>query len=152
MSFVTRLDGRAALGAAAVTAAGVGLVRLVPDQHAQRVADMVRAFEDGEGWAMGVVVACALVLLAIGVAIECRRELWRALTFASSERTRADHTGCVVWLHGVGDSGEGFGWLRAQLRPALPHVKWALPTGGRITMTVADGAKLRGWLDVARFP
>ena len=38
------------------------------------------------------------------------------------------HTGTVIWLHGLGDSGAGWLFLVEELAPVFPHIKWILPT------------------------
>jgi len=51
------------------------------------------------------------------------------------------HTATVVLLHGLGDSAAG--WLddtRTEFAPALPHVKFILPTAAEqaVTANVSD--------------
>jgi lysophospholipase-2 len=40
---------------------------------------------------------------------------------------RAAHTGTVIWLHGLGDSGTGWAFMAEHLAQEFPNIKWVLP-------------------------
>ena len=68
MAFLARVDPAAALKAGAVTAVMLGIQRLIPDAWNSAA---VAAIAHGNGWLYLLLAGC--VLLAIGVAYECRR-------------------------------------------------------------------------------
>jgi predicted esterase len=45
---------------------------------------------------------------------------------------------CVVWAHGLGDTGAGWSWLPRAFR-GLPHVKWQFPTAPERPVSVNGG-------------
>ena len=150
MSFMVRMDPQAAVKAGTVTLVLMGIQQQIPDVYWARAAGGF--MQQPPAIRAALLVLGAFSLMAVCVAYEWRAAIWRRLTFTGVEGTRAHHSGCVVWLHGVGDTGAGYAWLRKQMSQVLPHVKWRLPTGGLVPMTVAKGAYLRGWFDVKLFP
>ncbi|KAK0633595.1 Phospholipase/carboxylesterase/thioesterase [Immersiella caudata] len=63
---------------------------------------------------------------------------------------RATHTATVIFLHGLGDTGNGWefaveNWRRRQ---RLDEVKFILPHAPRIPITVNRGMRMPGWYDI----
>lgn len=56
------------------------------------------------------------------------------------------HTGSVILLHGLGDTGEGWAPVGPQLR--LPHIKFIYPTAPTRPITVNMGMRMPGWFDI----
>eukprot|EP00270_Netrium_digitus_P003435 TRINITY_DN13978_c0_g1_i1.p1 TRINITY_DN13978_c0_g1~~TRINITY_DN13978_c0_g1_i1.p1 ORF type:complete len:348 (-),score=69.96 TRINITY_DN13978_c0_g1_i1:235-1254(-) len=58
------------------------------------------------------------------------------------------HTATVVWLHGLGDTGDGWRTAADMLAAALPHVKWVLPTAPVRNVTCNGGFPCTAWFDI----
>ncbi|GBG87157.1 hypothetical protein CBR_g44615 [Chara braunii] len=58
----------------------------------------------------------------------------------------ADHTGTIVWLHGLGDTGHG--WVDLLRMIAMPQIKWVLPTAPIRPIGLNGGFPSTGWFDV----
>ena len=76
--------------------------------------------------------------------------LWKWLRFQPNPKTRSHHTGALIWLHGVGDSGAGFEWLRKEL--GVSQVKVVLPDAPMRALQAAGGGKKRAWFGLHRMP
>ena len=141
-----RGDPVAALKAGAVTALMYGALYATPEDVKLRWARWATEDEDApyELAALGATLILLLTLFA------WRAEIWRALTFRSFPRVSKHHTGCVLWLHGLGDCGSGFEWLRHELK--LRHVFIALPDAELMTVAAASGGKKRAWLNLSKMP
>ena len=98
-----------------------------------------------------VIAPCLTVLVAIWAIWVFYRDLKR-LFFKGVGPTLSHHTAAIVWLHGTGDAGAGFAFLRKAVMDELPHVKWVLPDAPVIPLRAANDAKKRAWFDVADFP
>jgi predicted esterase len=83
----------------------------------------------------------------IALLIENRKSIWFALTFRPIPKTRKHHWGCVIWLHGIGDSGSGFKWLEDLI--ALKHLKWVLPNARKRKVDLLGGITKRAWFNMA---
>ncbi|KAI9023649.1 Phospholipase/carboxylesterase/thioesterase [Phycomyces nitens] len=59
-----------------------------------------------------------------------------------------NHTATVVWLHGLGDNGDGWSFLAKQLSGLFPYVKWILPNAPLASVTLNRGSVMRAWFDV----
>ena len=94
------------------------------------------------------IVLGIVLLLATGFIVEQRREVWRFLFFRNEPKTRANHSACVIWLHGVGDSGAGFDWLPDQV--GMRHIKWVFPNAPKRDLSL--GFTTRAWFDVHKMP
>lgn len=100
-----------------------------------------------------MVAGLALGFMLFYVLFVFRTMLWSRATFRSFPRVvRGQHTGCVLWLHGVGDNGAGFGWLRDELSTPQGHVTVALPDAPRRPIKAAEGQKIRAWFDISKLP
>ena len=64
-------------------------------------------------------------------------------------RPRLRHTSSCIWLHGLGDSGQG--WLDGVnvLAAALPSTKFILPTAKAIPVTLNGGMAMPAWYNLA---
>ena len=61
----------------------------------------------------------------------------------------AEHKATVIWLHGLGDSGEGFAPIAPHL--ALPDeldVKFLFPHAPIQAVTINNGMEMRAWYDI----
>ena len=55
----------------------------------------------------------------------------------------------VIWLHGLGDSGDGFAPIVPQLQlPAEMSLRFVFPHAPVRAITVNNGAEMRAWYDV----
>ncbi|CAH1155623.1 unnamed protein product [Phaedon cochleariae] len=58
----------------------------------------------------------------------------------------AKHTGTLIFLHGLGDTGQGWASAMAALRP--PHVKVICPTAPTMPVTLNAGFRMPSWFDL----
>ncbi|XP_050499275.1 acyl-protein thioesterase 1 [Diabrotica virgifera virgifera] len=56
------------------------------------------------------------------------------------------HTGTLIFLHGLGDTGQGWASAMAAVRP--PHVKVICPTAPTIQVTLNAGFRMPSWFDL----
>ncbi len=59
------------------------------------------------------------------------------------------HTATVIFLHGLGDTGNGWAPVSKDLALHLPHVKFLFPTAPTRNITVNMGMSMPGWFDIA---
>ena len=79
--------------------------------------------------------------------------LWKWLRFHPNPTTRKHHTGALIWLHGVGDSGAGFEWLRKEFAElGVSQVKVVLPDAPMRALQAAGGGKKRAWFGLKSMP
>lgn len=58
-------------------------------------------------------------------------------------------TSAVVWLHGLGDSGDGFAPIVPELRLPKGHgIRFIFPHAPVRAITINNGHKMRGWYDI----
>ncbi|MGJ8693320.1 MAG: alpha/beta hydrolase [Thalassotalea sp.] len=58
-------------------------------------------------------------------------------------------TACVVWLHGLGDSGDGFAPVVPVLNlPANHSVRFIFPHAPVQAVTINNGMEMRSWYDI----
>ncbi|CAM0137379.1 hypothetical protein VKS41_003264 [Umbelopsis sp. WA50703] len=62
---------------------------------------------------------------------------------------KASHTGTVIWLHGLGDSGAGWSFMAEHLARQFPTIKWVLPNAPNIPITLNGGYRMPGWFDLS---
>jgi phospholipase/carboxylesterase len=61
----------------------------------------------------------------------------------------AEHKATIVWLHGLGDSGEGFAPIARELKlPTELGVKYIFPHAPIQPVTINGGMALRSWYDI----
>ncbi|KAJ3629753.1 hypothetical protein MTP99_014123 [Tenebrio molitor] len=58
----------------------------------------------------------------------------------------AKHTATLIFLHGLGDTGQGWASAMAALRPA--HVKVICPTAPTMPVTLNAGFRMPSWFDL----
>lgn len=59
------------------------------------------------------------------------------------------HDAVVIWLHGLGDSGNGFAPIVPQLElPADHKVRFVFPHAPIIPVTINNGMEMRAWYDI----
>ena len=60
-----------------------------------------------------------------------------------------EHKCTVIWLHGLGDSGEGFAPVAAHLNlPAELGIKFLFPHAPVQAVTINGGMEMRAWYDI----
>ena len=58
-------------------------------------------------------------------------------------------TACVIWLHGLGDSGHGFAPIVPELKlPESMAVKFVFPHAPERPVTINGGMRMRAWYDI----
>ena len=67
------------------------------------------------------------------------------ITFHPTDGT---HSGTVVLMHGLGDSGDGLADLAEMWAKKLPHVKFILPTAEQRPVTLNGGMRMNAWYDI----
>lgn len=56
---------------------------------------------------------------------------------------------CVIWLHGLGDSGHGFAPIVPELKlPESMSVKFIFPHAPERPVTINGGMRMRAWYDI----
>ncbi len=56
---------------------------------------------------------------------------------------------CVIWLHGLGDSGHGFAPIVPELQiPAALSVRFLFPHAPERPVTINGGMRMRAWYDI----
>ena len=146
-------DPKAMLKAILITAAFYSVVTNVPESW-QRAFLIWAQNPDNWPWLAGYLLFGLVVIVNI---TDFRHFWWRLLIWNPVPRTKKHHTGCLLWLHGVGDHGSGFHWLRRELCSTrgnglgLQQIKVVLPDAPRRAVTAA-GHKLKAWFDVRSMP
>ncbi|XP_072023127.1 acyl-protein thioesterase 1-like, partial [Amphiura filiformis] len=56
------------------------------------------------------------------------------------------HTATVFFLHGLGDTGHGWGQQMNEIK--APHIKYVCPTAKQIPVTLNGGMKMNSWFDI----
>ncbi|RIA89419.1 Phospholipase/carboxylesterase/thioesterase [Glomus cerebriforme] len=64
------------------------------------------------------------------------------------QNARKQHTATVFFLHGLGDSGDGWAPVTAEMGYTLEHVKFILPNAPIRPVTVNYGARMPAWYDI----
>ncbi|TDH70674.1 hypothetical protein CCR75_002919 [Bremia lactucae] len=57
-------------------------------------------------------------------------------------------TAAVVFLHGLGDTGQGWSDAMTMLAKDLPHVKFVLPTASSMPVSLNMGMRMPAWYDI----
>lgn len=58
-------------------------------------------------------------------------------------------TSCVIWLHGLGDSGAGFSPIVPALKLPQDHtIRFVFPHAPEQAVTINQGAVMRSWYDI----
>lgn len=60
----------------------------------------------------------------------------------------ATPTACVIFSHGLGDTGHGWAQGFEELADTLPHVKFVFPTARQIPVTLNGGMHMPAWYDI----
>mmetsp|Transcript_25334 Transcript_25334/g.67267 ORF Transcript_25334/g.67267 Transcript_25334/m.67267 type:complete len:273 (-) Transcript_25334:153-971(-) len=96
----------------------------------------------------------ALVVVAFGLATSLRSTAFAAVAPASSaQRSAGATTARAIWLHGLGDTAEGWAFLPKLLESkGFDYVDFVLPTALSIPITVNGGMYMPGWFDMDQIP
>ena len=69
---------------------------------------------------------------------------------------RADASASIIWLHGLGASGDDFAALVPELKKMLGntfnHIRFIFPNAGEIPVTVNGGYSMPAWYDILDMP
>ena len=57
------------------------------------------------------------------------------------------HTGTIIWLHGLGDTANGWLTTMQKISKRFPFVKFILPTAPERSITCNGGHVMTGWFD-----
>lgn len=69
---------------------------------------------------------------------------------AVERQTGPDPTWTILWLHGLGDSGDGFAPIVPELvRPGWPALRFVFPHAPTRAVTINGGMRMRAWYDIA---
>ena len=60
-------------------------------------------------------------------------------------------THSLIWLHGLGDSAQGFAGMFQQTSPVSPTTKVILLTAPNSPVTINGGAQMNSWFDIMDF-
>ncbi|KAJ7223956.1 Phospholipase/carboxylesterase/thioesterase [Mycena rebaudengoi] len=61
------------------------------------------------------------------------------------------HTATVIFVHGLGDTGNGWKPVADMFQRDLPHVKWVLPHSPSMSVTANGGMVMPSWFDILSF-
>ncbi|KAJ6560396.1 Phospholipase/carboxylesterase/thioesterase [Mycena capillaripes] len=61
------------------------------------------------------------------------------------------HTATVIFVHGLGDTGNGWKPVADMFKRELPHVKWVLPHSPSMSVTANGGMVMPAWFDIYSF-
>lgn len=65
------------------------------------------------------------------------------------KNTGENPAACVIWMHGLGDSGHGFAPIVPELKlPASLPVKFLFPHAPERPVTINGGMRMRAWYDI----
>ena len=57
-------------------------------------------------------------------------------------------TSSVIFLHGLGDTAEGWQEIAELLQRSLPDTRWVLPTAPSRPVTINQGMEMPAWYDI----
>ncbi|KAK9720710.1 hypothetical protein K7432_003986 [Basidiobolus ranarum] len=102
-----------------------------------------------------------MIKIVFGVIFFCLAYFWFAFNNSSSESimsaraltsviqaARGKHSATVIFIHGLGDSGNGWAPATASIAPLLPHVKFVLPNAPNQPVTLNNGMAMPSWYDI----
>ncbi|KAI9295855.1 Phospholipase/carboxylesterase [Neoconidiobolus thromboides FSU 785] len=58
------------------------------------------------------------------------------------------HTASVIFLHGLGDSGNGWAPVADQIKAQFPHIKFIFPNAPNQPVTLNGGMSMPSWYDI----
>ncbi|KIJ69862.1 hypothetical protein HYDPIDRAFT_23025 [Hydnomerulius pinastri MD-312] len=61
------------------------------------------------------------------------------------------HTATIIFLHSVGDTGNGWREVAESFSPAIPHLKWVLPHAPTQIITANPHIPMPAWYDTSSF-
>ena len=129
-----------------------GLFGLLPEEMTDKWVGWVRG-KPQLAWVGFLSVVAAVSLAKALLDHFFGGSVWKSLRFQPNPKTRPHHAGALIWLHGVGDSGAGFEWLRKEFTDlGVEQVKVVLPDGQMRALQAAGGGKKRAWFGLKRMP
>ncbi|TFK76717.1 lysophospholipase I [Pluteus cervinus] len=71
----------------------------------------------------------------------------------TSVAASSNHTGTVIFLHGLGQGTETWKELIIEaFVPHLPHIEWILPQAAPVPVSLNQGQRRPSWFDITQFP
>jgi len=61
-------------------------------------------------------------------------------------------TGVIVFMHGLGDTPDGWASQMQQMSGRFPHLKWILPCAEKRPVTCNGGSAMTSWMDLKDIP
>lgn len=79
-----------------------------------------------------------------------------AITAIRFNATKTPAKAAIIFLHGLGDTGEGWSWLpqlinQTDLIPDAQSINYVFPNAPQIPITVNGGMRMPGWFDICEF-
>jgi len=134
---------------------GVGTSKNAKKSSSEASADEDEWYESG-WWASFCFLLLILTLfgLLLSIAWKKRGEIKEGRRsfkkkFKRSINRPVKHNGTLIFLHAIGDSGDGWKAALKALRP--PHVKIICPTAKKIPVTLNSGFKMPAWFDLTTY-
>ena len=75
-----------------------------------------------------------------------------AAAATAAAATAAPGLSSLIFLHGLGDSGAGWAFLRGELSPRFPRMRFAFPNSPTQPVTLAGGEAMPSWMDLDDLP
>ena len=63
-------------------------------------------------------------------------------------KPKGKHISTVIWLHGLGDTGNGWYSSMKEISIKCDWIKFILPTAPHLSITLNGGSKMNGWHDI----
>lgn len=82
------------------------------------------------------------------VVAEWQRQSQPIIEVRSDQQT-ADPTATVIFMHGLGDTGDGWASEFQSIAQQLPHVRFLFPTALKLPVTLNMGMRMPAWYDIA---
>ena len=68
------------------------------------------------------------------------------------EISTGNENALVIFMHGLGDTPDGWSQMAKQFKPSLLHIKWILPCAPRNSVSVNNGMRMTSWMDILEIP
>lgn len=71
------------------------------------------------------------------------------LRVRARDAQKTPHSACVIFAHGLGNTGEGWAYSFMEMAERLPHVLFLFPTARTTAVTCNGGMEMPSWYDIA---
>jgi predicted esterase len=85
-------------------------------------------------------------------ATRAARRIAKADLRSPSHTQEQELTSAVIWLHGLGDRGASWDFLRSAMKDSATHVKWVFPDAPKQPVSANGGFKMSSWFDMKAIP